>query len=380
MSDSTSPSVKERAAAIERRLSSTADNARHTSVDRPWTSRLHHTPNSRFSLRKASPTSSAFRPQRPTRIFSKEIERAALQPRRTITKHHNGDKGLDNMKSISDIRGSIRSLRQRLDSTLIHDEPSTDMFSAANLEEHNTNAESSSLPFAKRHFEESAEDSMSKMSNSAPFRHLSTMSSLDTPSKSMYSTKSITSPPLRPNGSSRDIDQDQLGVIYAQYLQAVYKASQGSRQFERKQAVAEERIRRLTDELDRRQYELNVFEGKIRMATEINKIDELLRAQKENLVTTACSLAKFQSPVNLYMEKMDKASLIVSLEDPMWEELDHLNARVMECNSMLRDLEKTPAQQEQQASPFLQAMQTTCTALKQEIDLLCDCKQLLAQS
>ncbi|KAJ2960436.1 hypothetical protein NQZ79_g4246 [Umbelopsis isabellina] len=374
MPDSTSPSVKERAAAIERRLSSTGDN------EWSWTPHVHHTPNSRFSLMKASPASSSFRPQRPTRIFSKEIERAALQPRRTITKHHNGDKGLDNMKSISDIRGSIRSLRQRLDSTVIQDEPSTDVFSAANLEEHDTNAKSNSLLLPKRPFEESVVDNISKMSNSTPFQHLPVMSSLNTPSRSIYSTKSVTSPPLRPAGSGRDVDQDQLGVIYAQYLQAVYKASQGSRQFERQQAAAEERIRRLTDELDKRQNELNVSEGKIRMATEINKIDELLRTQKENLVTTACSLAKFQSPVNLYMEKMDKASLIVSLNDPMWEELERLNARVMECNSILRDLERTPAQQEQKPSAFLQAMQTTCAALKREIDLLCDCKRILAQS
>lgn len=141
------------------------------------------------------------------------------------------------MKSISDIRGSIRSLRQKLDSTLIQDEASTIVLSGANMEEHDTN--SNSLRFAKRHFEESAVDSMSKITNSTPFQHLSAISGLNTPSKSMYSTKNITSPPLRPVGSSRDIDQDQLGVIYARYLQAVYKASQGSRQFERQQAAAE---------------------------------------------------------------------------------------------------------------------------------------------
>jgi hypothetical protein len=163
-----------------------------------------------------------------------------LQPRRSISKRFASEKRPDNMKSISDIRGSIRSLRQRLDSTLIQDEPNFDLFSAANLDEKDTDARANSLLSTKRHFEESPVENSSKMTNTTPFQHRSALNSLNTPSKSMYSTQSVTtSPPLQPAGSGRDVDQDQLVAVYARYLQAVYKASQGSRQFERQQAAAE---------------------------------------------------------------------------------------------------------------------------------------------
>ncbi|KAI8575088.1 hypothetical protein K450DRAFT_263297 [Umbelopsis ramanniana AG] len=374
MSLDSSPSVKERAAAIDRRVSLEAENEsrRLSGESNQYTYRSSKAPYlQKKKMRTVEPLS--FQPMRPTRIFSREIEERALQPRRqtpgSITKHSSPINHAGRIQSINEIRESIKVMKQRIDTTLSSDQPIDTEMSAHVTPQRSYAKELDRSQFSgtRNRFREAHEKRSFQQSN-----HSLAISEIE------HDISRISDQPsFHGHPTSNDHEQDRLAMVYAQYLQAMYKASHGAKEMERQQAAAEARLDSAQALLASRQKELNVSESKIRVATEIATLDGLISKQKDSLMQVAKTLSLFKSPVELYMERMDKATVIVPPKDSMWQDLDTLKESVQACSEALGELIKTQAE-DKQSTRLLMANQITCTALKEEIDLLCSCKQIIS--
>jgi hypothetical protein len=186
----------------------------------------------------------SFQPLRPTRIFSREIEERALQPRRptpgSITKHssHTPVSNASRIQSINEIRESIKVMKQRIDTTL-----SSDHRQSTDREISGSAYVTPQRPYAKEldrslfsgtrsRFRESHEKTGSQQSN-----HLLAVSEIE------HDISRISvQPSFHGHPTFNDHEQDRLAMVYAQYLQAMYKATHGAKEMERQQAAAEVRI------------------------------------------------------------------------------------------------------------------------------------------
>ncbi|KAG2188002.1 hypothetical protein INT44_000752 [Umbelopsis vinacea] len=339
MSLDSSPSVKERAAAIDRRISLEAENESRRLSSEPNQYAYGSSKAPYLQKRKMRTTEPlSFQPQRPTRIFSREIEERALQPRRqtpgSITKHSSPISRSSRMQSINEIRESIKVMKQRIDTTL---SSPTDMERSAHITPQRPYAkESDRSQFSgtRSRFREPHEKRISSQGNQ----------SLSVSEIEHDISRISVQPTFHGHAASNDQEQDRLAMVYAQYLQAMYKASHGAKEMERQQASAEARLDSAEALLASRQKELNVSESKIRVATEIANFDELISKQKNSLMQVAKSLSLFKSPIELYMERMDKATVIVPSNDSMWQDLDTLRESVQACSDTLDELIKTQAE------------------------------------
>lgn len=188
-------------------------------------------------------------------------------------------------------------MKQRLNDTAVPDESkfvSQEMTSARYTPQRfaNFGLDDTLMSATKRRSMDTYDEDLSKKSN-----HRSVTAAMDqeVSSISLHSSgKGHGSHPSTPH------EQDRLAIVYAQYLQAMYKASHGAKEFEREQAAREvtcsfdeevgmhtrlltkclkDRLQSAQQLLTRRQDELNVSESKIRLASEIGMLDELLSKQ-----------------------------------------------------------------------------------------------------
>lgn len=183
---------------------------------------------------------------RPTRIFSREIEERALQPRRqtpgTITKHssHTPVSKTSHIQSINEIRESIKVMKQRIDTTLSSDRkhPSDKALSsfAYIAPQH---------PYAKEVDKSQYSGTQSRLRESQEKRgfqqtnHSLALSEIEHDISRISVQPSLHGHHSHPGSTLNDREQDRLAVVYAQYLQAMYKASHGAKEMERQQAAAE---------------------------------------------------------------------------------------------------------------------------------------------
>jgi len=188
----------------------------------------------------------SFQPMRPTRIFSREIEERALQPRRqtpgSITKHssHTPISKNSHIQSINEIRESIKVVKQRIDTTL-----SSDRRQLSDREISGSAYITPQRPYAKEvdksqfsgtrsRFRESHEKRGFQQSN-----HSLALSEIEHDISRISVQPSLHGHHSHPGSALNDHEQDRLALVYAQYLQAMYKASHGAKEMERQQAAAE---------------------------------------------------------------------------------------------------------------------------------------------
>ncbi|KAH8547937.1 hypothetical protein BGW37DRAFT_508469 [Umbelopsis sp. PMI_123] len=385
MSLDSSPSVKERAAAIERRVSLEAENESRRLSGESNQNSYGSTTTSYLQKRKTKNVEQlSFQPLRPTRIFSKDIEERALLPRRlapgSIKKHsyNAADSNINQLQSINEIRESIKIMKQRIDSTISADTKQSDDRSTSSTafvtprRQYTKDLGNSDISGIRYHYTDTDDKTNFKRSHEPPTL---TQIEQDISRISVQSSSQANVSNYHPISTANDHEQDRLAILYAQYLQAMYKATLGAKEMERQQAAAMARLEYSQTLLANRQDELNISESKIRVATEIDILDKLISNQTDYLMQVATRLSRFKSPIELYMEKMDKSTFIVPPNESMWEYLETLKETVQECGAALEELAIIRSD-DKQVTRLLTANQSTCTALKQEIDLLCSCKQI----
>lgn len=221
---------------------------RQVSVDSSQFSYASSTENSSRKQIYTPNRATSFQPLRPTRIFSRDIDERSLQPKRStpvsISKlsHRTTEANLDSMQSISTIRESIRKMKQRVDSPVFTEPssygPPNETFEAMTSDVFTPERsrgrflDNTILSATKRRSMETYDEGSTKKSN-----HRSTLAVVDHDISGMGDHFSMHG--HIPHSASYGQDQDRLVAVYAQYLQAIYKASHDEREFEREQAAAQ---------------------------------------------------------------------------------------------------------------------------------------------